>query len=126
MSMAPGIRAAFAAFPDPARQGLDQLRALILATAAEAGIPVTEALRWGQPAYLAPKGSTLRLGIPKQAAFALFAHCQTTLIEDFRAGPGAGHRIEGTRAVLFDDPAEIDPDALRPLIRHALTYHQRR
>jgi hypothetical protein len=123
--MPAGVRAAFEACPAPARAGLEQLRALILATAAEAGIPVTEALRWGQPAYLAPKGSTIRLGIPKTATFALFVHCQSRLIDRFRAGPGAGHRFEGTRAVLFDHPAEIDA-ALALLIRDALTYHLRR
>jgi hypothetical protein len=125
MTMPPEVRAAYDRFPAPARPGLDRLRALILDTAAGAGIPVTEALRWGQPAYLAPKGSTIRLGIPKTAAFALFVHCQTRLIDSFRAGPGARHRTEGSRAVLFDHPADIDPAALTHLIHEALTYHAR-
>mgnify|MGYP000592624135 CR=1 FL=1 len=54
------------------------------------------ALRWGQPAYLAPKGSTLRVGIPKSGgAFALFAHCQTTLIADFREATGGVPTVGG-------------------------------
>ncbi len=123
----PGVQAAYDAAPEPARTGMLALRARIFAVAAatpEAG-PVTEALRWGQPAFLAPKGSTLRVGVPKGAAFALFCHCRSSLIPGFRAGPGAGLRFEGTRAVLFDDPAELAAAPLDPLIRHALAYHLR-
>ena len=63
------VRVAFEVFPEPARQGLLELRHLILNTAAntpEAG-QVLEALRWGQPAYLTPvskSGTTIRLGVP--------------------------------------------------------------
>jgi hypothetical protein len=121
----PATQAALDAAPPEARAGLLALRALILDTAAAHGIPVAENLRWGQPAYLAPKGSTIRIGIPRAAGFALFVHCQTTLIAEFRAGPVAGHRFDGSRAVLFDDQAEIDPAALGFQIRRALTYHAR-
>lgn len=127
-AMPDDVRAVFDAAPARSRSGLLALRDLIFATAEEAGIvPLTEALRWGQPAYLAPKGSTLRVGIPKSGeAFALFAHCQTTLIADFREATGGAFRTEKTRAVLFDDVSEIDPEALTPMIRAALTWHERK
>jgi hypothetical protein len=127
MTMPPDVRAAFDAVPVPARTGMLALRRLILDVAAdtpEAG-PVTEVLRWGQPAYLAPKGSTVRVGVPKGACFALFVHCRTSLIPEFRLGPGTGLRYEGTRAVLFDDVRELAAAPLRPLIRRALLYHSR-
>lgn len=108
-----------------ARAGLMALRALILDVAAEAGIEVSEALRWGQPAFLAPKGSSLRIGLPKAGGFALYVHCQTGLIDRFNAGPGRGFRTEGTRAVLFDTVDELDRGALAPLILWALTYHEK-
>lgn len=116
-------RAAFDAAPPEARAGLVALRALILRVADDEGIALREELRWGQPAFLAPKGSTIRIGVPKGARFALFVHCQTSLIAEFLAGPGAGSRTEGTRAVLFDHPGEIDAGALALLIRRALTWH---
>jgi len=116
------VAAAYAAFPAEVRAGLMALRARVLAVAAAEGIPVEEALRWGQPAYLAPKGSTIRLGVPKTGGYAIYTHCQTTLMNDFRAlCPEL--RFEGNRAVHFT-AKETPPAALDMLIRAALTYHQ--
>lgn len=124
--MPAGVRAAFDAAPAGARRGLLHLRGLIFAVAetTSAG-PVTEALRWGQPAYLAPHGSTLRLGTPATGGFALYAHCRTSLIADFRDMTGGRFETEGNRAVLFAQDADIDDDALAPLIARALTWHRR-
>jgi len=116
------IAAAFAAFQAEVRTGLMGLRARILAVALAEGIPVEETLRWGQPAYLAPKGSTIRLGAPKTGGFALYTHCQTTLMSDFRALCPA-LSFEGNRAVHFAG-GEAPPAAIDMLIRAALTYHQ--
>jgi len=81
------VRAVFDAVPDTDRAGMLRLRALIFEVAADLEtVPsVTEDLRWGQPAYLTPAkiGSTIRLGQPKSGGFALYAHCQTTIISDF-------------------------------------------
>jgi len=106
------------------------LRRLILTEAANLPRvgPLTEALRWGQPAYLTlatRAGSTLRLGIPKSGGFAIFAHCQTSLITDLRAVAGDVLRYDGTRAVLFDRPEAIAGDLIGLLIRRALQYHLR-
>ncbi|MEC7764567.1 MAG: DUF1801 domain-containing protein [Pseudomonadota bacterium] len=120
------VAAAFDALPPEARRGLFALRGLILRVAAECDAgPITEALRWGQPAYFAPKGTTLRLGAPKTGGFALYAHCRTPLIPDFRDMTGGRFATEGNRAVLFREVAEIDEDALAPLIARALTWHRR-
>lgn len=126
--MPPEVRAAFDACPSPARPGLERLRALIFRVAS--GTPgvgrLEEGLRWGQPAYLTPEtksGSTIRLGMAKSGDVALFVHCQTRLIEEFRTVAPPGTRFEGTRAVLFADDSEIDEPALALLIRRALTWH---
>jgi hypothetical protein len=123
----PKVRAAFDAFPPDARAGLLQLRRLILTVADETpgATPVEEATRWGEPAYLAPRGATIRLGTPKAGGFGLFVTCTTTLIDDFRTVAGDKFRFDGTRAVLFRDADDIDADALALLIRAALSYHQR-
>lgn len=121
--MPPATEAYLAAAPEAARAGLVALRELVLRVAGEAGIAVREESRWGQPAFLAPKGTTIRIGVPKGAGFALFVHCQTRLIDEFRAGPGAEMRFEGTRAVQFDRVEEIDAAALAILIAAALSYH---
>ena len=127
-AMTPDVKAAFDAVKEPERRGCLALRALILEVAKEtpeAGA-ISEELRWGQPAYLTPKtrsGSTIRVGCPKNGGFALFVHCQTSLIEDFRKIAPPNMRFDGRRAVLFENEKDIDRVALSLLIRAALTYH---
>lgn len=123
--MSPEVRAYFDAAPAPARAGLVALRALIFEVAEAAGIAVREETRWSQPAYLAPKGTSLRIGCPKTGGFALYAHCQTPLIAEFRAATAGAFTTEGNRAVLFRVADEVEPGALAPLIKAALTYHER-
>ncbi|MCL6284687.1 DUF1801 domain-containing protein [Ruegeria sp. 2012CJ41-6] len=121
----PKVEDAFAAFPPSAQEGLLRLREMIFDTAAALPEPamLSEELKWGQPAYLTRKGTTIRLGIPKQAHFGMFVHCQTRLIPEFsQTFPGID-RIEGTRAVLFDDANEISTERHGWLIARALTYH---
>ncbi len=126
----PEVAAAFAGYPADARSGLLALRQLIFEQAAdlpEVG-PLTEALRWGQPAYLTEvthSGSTLRLGVPKSGGFALYAHCQTSLIADLALVAGGALRFEGNRAVLFPPGATVPSDLIGLLIRRALTWHRR-
>ena len=126
--MVPQVKAAFDAFPPPARPGLDLLRTLIFARAAEFPNigPLTEDLRWGQPAYLTPDtgaACSLRIGIAPGGDVALFVHCKTGLIQSFAAGPGAALRIQGTRAVMFKSATDIPAPAILLLIGQALTYH---
>lgn len=126
----PAVAAAFDVPDALAREGLLALRGLIFRVAAatpQAG-EIEEALRWGQPAYLTPgtrSGSTIRLGVPAGARFALFVHCQSRLIPEFAVAFPAWDRFEGTRAVLFDHPREVEPIRHGWLIRRALTYHVR-
>ncbi len=127
-TMPASVRAVIDSYPEPARDGVLCLRDLILKVAA--GLPqlgaLVETLKWGQPAYLAPKGSTLRIGLHKEASFALFAHCQSGIISDYAQTFPGWDRIDGNRAVLFDAPGQIEPDRLSHLIQHALTYHCKR
>lgn len=118
------VQAAFDKLPKVSRTGAMILRDLIYRTAHELpdNPPLTECLRWGQPAYITPKGSTLRIGVPKSGAFALYAHCQSTIISQFAQTFGTEYKIDGNRAVIFDSPNQIDPEHLRLLIKHALTY----
>ncbi|WP_281995448.1 DUF1801 domain-containing protein [Ruegeria faecimaris] len=121
----PAVAAAYHALPEGTRAGALALRQLILETATSLprAQPLQEALRWGQPAYLAPKGSTIRLGGHKAARFALFVHCQSRLMGDFTSAFPGEDRIDGNRAVLFDDPDQIDATRHGWLIARALTYH---
>lgn len=127
----PSVAAAFAAFPDAARPHLLALRGLIFDTAADTpGVgALQEVLKWGQPAYLTAQtksGSTIRLGVPKSGGVAIYTHCQTTLISDFRAILPDAFRYEGNRAILLDTGEALQEDRLRMFIASALTYHLRK
>ena len=122
------VQAVYDACPAPVRLGLLQLRGLILAQAARMPLigPVTEELRWGQPAFLTLQSGaacSLRIGPVKGPGFGLFVHCQTGLIAAFADGAGAGLRFGGTRAVLFAPDDGIDPAQVSVLIGWALSYH---
>ena len=122
------VQAAYDAFPPSAINGAMGLRALIYETAnGIAGLDEpTECLRWGQPSYITPIGSTLRVGIPKTGGFALYAHCQSAIISQFAQTFGADFKIEGNRAVIFQCMDDIQSKKLRLLVKHALTYKRKR
>ncbi len=123
-TLTPDMKAVFGSFHEPARTGLLHLRSLIFDCAKRDNevAPITEALRWGQPAYLCKTGSGLRLGIPKTGGFAIYVHCQTSLIRDFTQLFPNDFVIEGNRAVHFQTLSDIDDDKLRFLITSALRY----
>jgi len=124
------VDARFAGFPAPARAGLMELRSLIFETAAatpDVGV-IRETLKWGQPAYLTEEsksGSTIRLGAPKQGGFAIYTHCQTSIISDFQSLFPNDFVYEGNRAIHFTNHQVPPSEPLRLLILSALTYHLR-
>lgn len=127
----PRVQAAFQEFPDDLRAELLKLRALILGTAAD--LPdigrLQETLKWGQPAYLTPDtgaATTIRLGIPKSGGFALYTHCQTSVMSEFQTLFPDELNFEGNRAVLFDIGREWPEAPVKALITRALTYHLKR
>ena len=129
----PTVRAVFDAYPSDVRESLLHLRSLILQTAAAADEvgTVQETLKWGQPSYLTPKtksGSTIRIDQVKGQAgrYALYCHCQTSLIESFRALYPEDFQFEGNRAMVFDAATAPPEDALKHCIALALTYHARK
>ena len=113
----PAVSDAFAAFPETDRVALMELRELIFETAAETeGVGrLEETLKWGQPAYLTPEtksGSTLRLGKMKSGDVAVFAHCQTSIIADFRSLFPDDFNYEGNRAVCFSAGEAVELEHL--------------
>ena len=124
----PLVEAAYSSFPEATRLGLLRLRDLIFEIADETpGVgSLEETLKWGQPAYLTSEtrsGTTIRLGFPKSGGFALYVHCQTTIIAEFRDLFPEGLDYEGNRAIHFQNTSELSSDAVGLLIARALTYH---
>ena len=127
MTMPPAIADVFDAQPPLVAQGMVRLRDLIIDTGAgdpRIG-PLTESLKWGQPAFrprAANTGTTLRVAPHKSATFAFCAPCSTTVIATHAQRFAGADRIDGSRAILFDHPDQIDADRLRLTILHGLTY----
>ena len=126
----PAVEAVFDAYPDNIRSGLLALRGLILETAeATEGVgPLVETLKWGQPSYLPEKprvGSTVRIdALPKQPGdYAMFFHCQTSLVDGFRELYPDEFMFQGNRAIVFSQGNSIPTKALMHCVAQALTYH---
>lgn len=124
----PAVAACFDAFAPEARKGLMVLRGVIFEEAAR--LPqierLQETLKWGQPAYLTPDvraATTIRLGVPRSGGFALFTHCQSSVMADFRALFGDRFTFDGNRAIHFEDAADLPLAPIAALVRGALTYH---
>ncbi|KQS87606.1 MULTISPECIES: DUF1801 domain-containing protein [unclassified Rhizobium] len=123
----------FTRFPEPVRARLLEVRDLIFTVADETeGVgPLTETLKWGEPAYLTEKsgsGTTIRLGISKAAPedCAVFVNCQTTLIATFRAHFADDFAFEGQRALIVPADSSLSREPLALCLRAALTYHRQK
>lgn len=127
------VAEAFKAFPPPARNRLLALRRLIFETAAERPEvgPLTETLKWGEPAYLTEvsrTGSTIRLGWKAKAPerYAVYFNCQTDLVDRFRSQFGDALRFEGNRAIVLELAEPPPMELLALCVGAALTYHRDR
>lgn len=120
----------FAAYPPAIAAKLAKVRRLIFETAAAEGVgPLTETLKWGEPAYLteaSASGSTIRLGrvAGKPDSCAIFFNCRTTLVNSFRTLFSEDLTLSGNRAILLDAGATIPEKPLRLCLGMALTYHR--
>lgn len=129
MTLDTAVAEVFEGYPPEVRQALMELRAIILDTAARTeGVgTITETLRWGQPSYVTSKpksGTTIRIA-PHDEGYALFVHCQTSLVEEFRASFGKKLRFEGNRAVVFRLGKRLPEKIVRECVEAALLYHKR-
>ena len=127
------VAATFSAFPERVRARLLQARDLIFETAAaiERVGPLTETLKWGEPAYLTEatrSGSTIRLGWfrSSERECAVLFNCRTTLVDDFRERFPDVFAYEKSRAILLDAREPLPKAPLSSCLGMALTYHRRR
>ena len=123
----PRVKPKFQSYPDHIRPKMDRLRSLVMDAAEEAGIPhLEETLKWGEPSYLAKKGSTLRMDWKEKSPdqYALYFKCTSQLVSTIQEVFGEDFKYEKTRAILFDLDDEIPEEKLKACITMALTYHK--
>lgn len=126
----PQVAAVFQAYPDSVRERLLELRQIIFDVAAETeGVgSLQETLKWNQPSYLTPEtksGSSIRIDQLKNddEKFAIYFHCQTTLVDTFRELYGDLFCYEGNRALHFHVSKALPKEPLSHCIALALSYH---
>ena len=125
------VERAFWSYPPKIRRKLLALRELIFRTAdlTEGVGEIEESLRWGEPAYLTAQsksGSTIRVGWKESSPshYAMNFHCQTNLVETFKATFPKEFTFEGNRAIVFHQADAVSMDSLAYCVAAALTYHR--
>jgi hypothetical protein len=128
----PAVASVFKAYPVEVRRRLMAVRALMFETAAatEGVGRLTETLKWGQPSYLTEEtrsGSTVRIDRLREGhGYAIYFHCQSGLVGQFKAIYPDTFRYEGKRAIMFDAKDRLPKRALAHCIGLALTHHLRK
>ncbi|ALS02136.1 hypothetical protein ATZ33_12310 [Enterococcus silesiacus] len=126
----PAVATIFEQYPERCRKALLALRELIFDTAAELAVVgvLEESLKWNQPSYATKatkSGSPIRIDRFGDKKIALFFHCQTTLVEEFRALFSDVFEFSKNRAIVLDPEKESPINELAFCIERALTYHKK-
>lgn len=123
----PEVKAVFNRYPDTVQKQMERLRALVLevATEVEEIKSLEETLKWGEPSYLAKKGSTLRMDWKSKAPnqYALYFKCTSQLVPSFRTVFKDLFTFEKNRAIVFQLDDKLPEAELKQCIKAALTYH---
>ena len=127
------VAAKFKAYPPDVRARLMALRETIFEVAAVTpGVGVlTETLKWGQPRYLTGEtgsGTTVRIDRLNGdgGGYAVYFHCQSGLVGQFRELCPEAFAYKGKRAILFGLGTQAPARELRHCIALALTHHLRK
>jgi hypothetical protein len=126
------VASVFEAYPPDLRSKLMALRELVFDTADKtAGVGrLTETLKWGQPSYLTEEtgsGTTVRIDRLKAGdGYAVYFHCQSGLVGQFRELYPETFEYQGKRAIVFDAKDRVPARELRHCLALALTHHARK
>jgi len=88
--------------------------------------PLTETLKWGEPSYLTPKGSTLRMDWKAKSphTVSLFFNCHTTIVETVKEIFGGRFSYEGTRELIIPITDDLPTEELVICITLTLNYQK--
>ena len=126
----PEVATVFKTYPKEIRAKLLLLRRLIFNVASETdGVgELEETLKWGQPSYLTTQtksGSLIRIDQIKsqEGKYAMFFHCQTTLVDTFKEMYRSQFEFGGNRSIIFNVKDKVPVAELSNCVSMALTYH---
>lgn len=125
----PALQAAYLSAPQTHQAHLLHLRQIILEVGSalqDTTGPLEETLKWGQPSYLPSRpriGTTVRVAPFDDHHVGLYFHCQSLLVERFRATYGDVLSYSKNRALLFNTGDALPEDEIRHCVEMALVYH---
>jgi len=124
------VAAVFETYPKKIKSKLMFLRQLIFDVASRTdGVGgLEETLKWGQPSYLTMQtrsGSLVRIDWikSKEGKYAMFFHCQTTLVNTFKEMYRDRFEFGGNRSIIFNIKDKVPVAELSHCVSMALTYH---
>lgn len=124
----PKVKAVFDNYPKIVREKMEALRQLVLEVVQETPeiTKLEETLKWGEPSYLAPKGSTLRMDWKAKSPnqYALYFQCSSMLVSTFKMIYGNTFDYEGNRAIVFQLEDKLPVEEVKNCIRTTLQYHK--
>ncbi|WP_299876730.1 DUF1801 domain-containing protein [uncultured Cocleimonas sp.] len=122
------VKHTYGLYPETIQKKLLTIRQMIfdLAKHNDEISDIEETLKWGEPAYKAKSGSTVRLTWKASTPndYAVYLTCSTTLVETFREIYPDTFRYDGNRAIIFSLDETIPKDALKQCLLLCLTYHK--
>ena len=116
----------FENYPKKVQPKMLALRKTVFETARELGIEqLEETLKWGEPSYIAKKGSTLRMDWKEKAPeqYAMYFKCTSKLVPSFKEVFGDTFSYENNRAIVFKLDEKIPKKELKKCIAATLQYH---
>ena len=120
------VASVFESYPPVMRKKLLGVRKLIFEVAMQdknIGL-LEESLKWGEPAYIAKGGSTVRINWKLSSPMQFFIYCKTKLVETFKEVYGDLFSYEGNRAIILNEQGEIPLLPLKHCIALSLNYHR--
>ncbi|MGL9727524.1 hypothetical protein IGI44_000868 [Enterococcus sp. DIV0756] len=105
------------------KQKLIELQNLIHEIAGESDIQLVESAKWGQLSFATPNGTPIRIDRFSDTQVALFVHCQTHLIDDWKSLFSESLSFSKNRAILFQLDESLPEEPLKICIDQAFHYH---
>lgn len=125
------VAAVVQSYPKDVQARFHEIRRIVLAAAADTpGVgPITETLKWSEPAFLtdaSKSGTTIRLAWKASAPdhIGIYLNCRTSLIETVRSIYPNDFLIEGNRALLIAIKTPLPAGPVDHCVRLAQSYHR--
>lgn len=107
------------------KEKLNELSHFIKEEAKNLNIELSTSLKWGQLTFSSKTGTPIRIDRFSEDQVALFVHCQTTLVEEWREMFSDVLCFSKNRAILFETALDLPKEELKICIQMALTYKKK-